>query len=67
MLIFISYGVIQNNLIFPNQQGEREPEGGALVVTFEIFLKPYFHLFGELFLVETSNYKYEMNGYEIDV
>lgn len=60
LLIFLSYGVIQNNMIFPNQKGERELIGGwFLSNAFEMFLKPYFHIFGELFLVETSTYKYE--------
>ena len=48
-------------MIFPNQKGERDQldEQWFFADVIEIFFKPYFHIYGELFLVETSNYVYE--------
>lgn len=47
-------------MIYPNQKAEKG-EFGAMFFhdLLEIFVKPYFHVFGELFMVETTKYWFE--------
>ncbi|CBY38247.1 unnamed protein product [Oikopleura dioica] len=59
LLLFLAYGVIQNNLLFPNQQAERDDVASWVFTEFtNIFNRPFFHVFGEIFIAETTTHRY---------
>jgi hypothetical protein len=59
LLVFmLPYGIMQQNTVFPN--GLEDPDLSSVIQYLTTsFLKPYFQLYGEIFIAESTDYAFE--------
>lgn len=67
LLIFmLPYGIMQQSTVLPNSVEDQSLEKLAASL-LRAFFKPYFQLYGEIFVSESTNYDYEQIDYCVHV